>query len=311
MNRLKYYLKRVKNPNIYQGMFKKKNYFEGWYYNLLLKDATRLVFIVGISLHSDDPHAFIQCFKNSEPRKYYRFSLNEFSYSIERFEIKIGNNYFSENSIEVALDDVVGSIAIRNHTKFPTTTFTPNIMGPLTYLPFLECYHSIVAIEATTFGYMYYDGLRFDADQGLAYIEKDYGKKFPISYSWHLSNKFQKSKGVCVTAEARIPFYFFSIHGHFAFMYYNQETSIFSTYNFSRLKINKRKNFFSFYKDKEQLHVILDKKKSVELQAPDTNGMSLIVKEAIDCESHIIYIKNRQVLFDDISEKACFEEHNI
>ena len=56
-----YQWKKLFNPEIFQGKYKKRNYFEGWYYKLF--DSTfmhPLIIIPGISMNQSDSHSFIQ-----------------------------------------------------------------------------------------------------------------------------------------------------------------------------------------------------------------------------------------------------------
>ncbi len=52
---------KIKNPILFQGHLKKRNYFEGWYYKQVTADQkTSLSFIPGVSLNKNDSHSFIQ-----------------------------------------------------------------------------------------------------------------------------------------------------------------------------------------------------------------------------------------------------------
>jgi hypothetical protein len=51
--------------------------------------------------------------------------------------------------------------------------------GPFGFLPFLECYHGIIALDAKLSGSLILNGETIDFSGGRAYIEKDWGTNFP------------------------------------------------------------------------------------------------------------------------------------
>ena len=95
----------IQNPSIFQGKFQKKRYFEGWYFKIVdFHKKTILAIIPGIALNpqSSNSHAFIQIMDGITARYHYlTFPISEFSTKKDKFEIKIGKNYFSNKSIQL------------------------------------------------------------------------------------------------------------------------------------------------------------------------------------------------------------------
>ena len=130
------YLKKIKNPELFQGHKKIDKYFEGWYYKLVSKDKkTSIAFIPGISIHKKDPHTFIQVFISNEDTfktHYFRFSSDQFTYSHDTFLVSIHQNQFTFNQIDINLSEpslnIHGVIQFRNHQHLQKNILQPNIM---------------------------------------------------------------------------------------------------------------------------------------------------------------------------------------
>ena len=78
-------LKHKKNPLIFQGKKKEKEYFEGWYFKHVSCDLKNIIGIIpGFSKNDEDSHAFIQIIISKEfdgktlNTQYYKFSTDDF-----------------------------------------------------------------------------------------------------------------------------------------------------------------------------------------------------------------------------------------
>ncbi len=73
---------KVEHPEVFQGDFRRKHYFEGWYFKLVDAPAKAIcAFIVGISLDrkGNTSHSFIQFFNASEHEAFYfMFPVDQF-----------------------------------------------------------------------------------------------------------------------------------------------------------------------------------------------------------------------------------------
>jgi len=100
-------LKLIKNPELFQGNFDKKNYFEGWYFKHVSADGKHTIaFIPGISLDGVDSHSFVQVIVSPDIKTYYfRYPLNAFSTKDNPFSVTIGDSVFSMQGCKIALDD--------------------------------------------------------------------------------------------------------------------------------------------------------------------------------------------------------------
>ena len=68
---------------------------------------------------------------------------------------------------------IYGNIEYSNSKNIHTNIFAPNIMGPFSYIPFMECNHAIISMQNNTKGCINVNNeeIRFNNDKG--YIEKD------------------------------------------------------------------------------------------------------------------------------------------
>ena len=55
----------------------------------------------------------------------------------------------------------------------------PNIMGPVYYLPKLECLHSLVSMHHFVYGLIKYNNEEIKLNNAIGYMEKDYGTSMP------------------------------------------------------------------------------------------------------------------------------------
>lgn len=92
-----YYLKKLFNPEIFQGKNKSKKYFEGWYYKIVDKDESNsFAFIPGIAYDKNRKgHSFVQIIDSINYRtEYFKFPISEFIYSEEVLDVIVGDKNY-------------------------------------------------------------------------------------------------------------------------------------------------------------------------------------------------------------------------
>ncbi len=233
--------KRIKslfNPSMYQGWGITRKYFEGWYFKVVNAPETRaFAFIPGIAMEeSGESHAFVQLLDGKEKRsEYFPFDASSFIPSDKKFELSIENNYFSSDSMRLDLPSVSGSLKFSGTVLWPGHWYSPGIMGPYTFAPFMECNHGIVSMDHGVSGSLTLDGEMTDFTGGRGYIEKDWGHSFPSAYIWMQSNHFS-SPGISFKASvARIPWITGNFTGFIAGVLFNGSIYRFTEYNRSHL----------------------------------------------------------------------------
>lgn len=238
-----YGIKKIFNAGIFQGKHRTSHYFEGWYFKLIDQSMGHAVAIIpGISIGNDrrDAHAFIQVLFSEEEAYYFRFDIKEFSYSEDKFAIKIRENYFSGDGIRLALHGggihIQGSLKFVNILELPKTLFMPGIMGPYSYLPFMECYHGIINIHHDILGSLTIMGKPVDFTDGYGYIEKDWGRSFPKTWVWLQSNHFGRKDATIMFSSAKIPWLGRTFYGFISFLRIKERIYVFATYTKAKLK---------------------------------------------------------------------------
>ena len=314
--------KKVRNPFIFQGHFKKRKYFEGWYYKLVSKDKTHtLALIPGISLNDTDPHVFIQAFlTNHDTEKpqmkmhYFRFKVDQFKFHDEHKQLLIANNLFSKQQVKLSLQsekmNIQGILQINHLTPIKNSFFSPSIMGFFGYLKFMECYHGIVSMNHHIKGNLIIDGLEIDFTGGKGYIEKDWGRSFPQSYVWMQSNHFEADTTSFMFSYATIPFIGLKFKGLIVNLIIEGKEYRFATYNRSKIikkSIEENQVSFIIKRKKLLLHVEAWNDHTISLPSPKNGVMDHSIKEGLSGKIKIQLFEESKLLYRDLGKIAGLE----
>jgi hypothetical protein len=316
------YIKKLINPEFYQGNKKKKNYFEGWYYKLVsLDEHYTIALIPGVSKNEKDPHAFIQLFisetKNEHVKLqtfYFRYALNEFLFSYDRFNIQIGPNFFSKEKLHINLKNdkihLYGTLQINDITPIKKKILMPNIMGFFGYFNFMECYHGVVSMNHSFEGSLQFNQTIINFDHAKGYIEKDWGKSFPRAYVWIQSNHFKNPKTSLMFSYADIPFLGFYFKGLIANLHIEGKEYRFATYNFAKVKkevIEPKKVLYILKKGKYTLELSAESETETSLASPRNGQMIESIKEGLSGHVSIKLFKHKKLIYEDCGHHAGIE----
>ena len=313
-----YTFKKLFNPEIFQGKNKKKNYFEGWYYKIVDKDEKHsLAFIPGVAFDKDgNGHSFIQVIDSLEYNtEYFKFPLADFSYSKKDLDISIGSSTFRNNQIDLNLTNeqysVSGHLDFSDIIPFPKTMTRPGVMGPFSFVPFMECYHGVVNIDHKISGSLMINNEEVDFTDGYGYIEKDWGKSFPNWYVWIQSNYFSTKDASIMFSIADIPWFSKSFTGFLSFLKIKEEIYMFATYTGAKIKHLEYSNgvIDITIEDKKHLLTISGSyDKSGILKAPKNGLMERTISESISSKVKVVLKdKKGNIIFEDYGEKAGLE----
>lgn len=312
-----YGLKKVWNPEWFQGNKKNKNYFEGWYFKVVSEDgATRYAFIPGVSLGKDE-HSFIQVINGKTGKtEYFRFPLSDFSYSDRRFAARVGENFFSADSFYVDLGEGEGRISAyvrhSNIVRYPIRFFSPGIMGWYRFVPFMECFHGVVSLNHSLTGNLSLGNQTVSLEGGKGYIEKDWGKSMPSAWVWTQSNNFEGFPDASfMLSVANIPWLGNSFTGFLGYLYANGQLYRFATYTGAKIK--------EFETEGDEVRIVINSKQFTiefkglkgtrgELLAPVGGEMERTIHESIDATISVkLMDKKGNVLFEAESPIAGLE----
>ena len=312
------FLTRLLNPEIFQGVHKKKNYFEGWYYKIVDKDETNsFAFIPGIAHDKDkNSHAFIQVIDSIEYRtEYNKFPISDFKYSDDSLEVSVGDNKFTRDMIQINMEDadypVSGHLEFSQIQPFPKKWSRPGIMGPFSYVPFMECYHGVVNIHHQIKGQLMINNKLVDFTDGYGYIEKDWGRSFPKWWVWIQSNHFRDKEASLMFSIAKIPWLGSHFTGFISFLKLGEKMYLFATYSGAKIKHLEYKDGIIdiLVQDKNySLSISGEYKENGVLIAPKNGLMERKISESISSTVKVV-LKDRSgnIIFDDYGENSGLE----
>ncbi|MEI6602750.1 MAG: tocopherol cyclase family protein [Clostridia bacterium] len=294
----------------------KNGSFEGWYF----KQNTRsgkyaIAFIPGRATDKNgNAHAFIQInhsFEGDIKHSYYlRFPIAQYFVQWNPLEIRIAENRFTLDGIVLDIKtadiELKTNLAFVSPQRYKKNAFSPGIMGPFGYLPFLECYHELYSLSHRTVGKMTVNGEVIDFEGGNGYVEGDHGTSFPEKWIWFQSNHFQKDVSVfCAIAKVPIlPLISKALRGLICVFLIEGKEYRFTTYNGAKVV----RILTEFEGTKEVLIVELRKgslqmKMSIfggqgsALMAPANGSMEGIIKENIDAQVKVELFQNDFSIF--------------
>lgn len=309
----------VWHPDRFHGHHLKEQFFEGWYFKLISADGKqKWAIIPGVSLTKDghDDHAFIQVMNGNTGETYYeRFNIQDVRYKIDSFYIEIGESTFSEKQIQLNLKDSIqleGALSFKSCFKWPSSFFSPGIMGPYSFIPTMECNHGVLSMNHQLWGALKINGEPIPFNDGKGYIEKDWGTSFPKAWIWMQSNHFKETQASLCASTAIIPWKKAAFTGYIAGLVVKDKHYSFTTYNGTKLKLGGigDQSLSMQYKNKNYtMTLIVQRAEGGTLASPVFGVMEGRIKETM---KSIILVtlsntKTHEVLFKDQGEHAGLE----
>jgi hypothetical protein len=289
-------------PMLFQGRGRKDRYFEGWYFKQVSENLDHVFsFIPGISLSEKESHSFIQVIDGVTGQSWNcSFPLSDFSSPANKFKLKVGRSEFSDEGISIHIDrdnlQCSGKIAFSGIVKYPSSFFSPGIMGWYSFVPFMECKHGVGSLLHTLSGELTINGKTFDFTGGKGYIEKDWGVSFPESWIWIHCNTFERENCSFMFSVAKIPWLGKYFMGHICYFYLDGTVHTFATYSGS--SITKMELIGQSVEIDVENKTHLLKIKAVGknlglLKAPVTGKMNRMIKESIDADVEVLIFEKK------------------
>ncbi len=295
------------NPDQFQGEGKEKRYFEGWYFKLVNTSETEAFAIIpGVAMDEEGRRqAFIQVLDGKRQTSvYHKFAFENFSFSVDSFRIAIGNNFFTQDYIELDLPGMSGRLEFSGLVPWPKPWYSPGIMGPFAFVPFLECYHGIVSMDHSIAGQLKVGNDEINFDSGRGYTEKDWGRSFPSAYVWMQSNHFSLP-GISIKASiANIPWIRNSFVGFIAGIWLHDRLIRFTTYNgtaLKKLQIDPKKIELVLENNHYLLSIIARREAATSLASPIHGLMDGRIEESMTSLLEVMLTdkKSGQVILND------------
>lgn len=308
-------IRSVFHPDEFQGWLRRQSYFEGWYFKIVNHHESKALAIVpGIAMGTNgNNQAFIQVLDGKKrTASYHRFNAHSFISSRSGFEISISGNTFSNHQIRLDLPELKGELQFAGNFAWPNKWYSPGIMGPYSFLPFMECNHGVVSMDHQITGHLQLGGELVDFTNGRGYIEKDWGKSFPSAYIWLQSNHFSQTGTSLKVSVAKIPYLGYSFVGFIAGLKLGNRLIQFTTYNRSLLKksaadaekveiVMQNKDFL--------LEITVAREPSTVLAAPIRGLMDGRIEESMNARPEVRLTEQRsgKVIFSDTGRNGGLE----
>ena len=286
------YFKHIFHPEQYHGASKKPPFFEGWYFKIV--DAVgrqKFAIIPGVFLHQKhaDRHSFIQVLDGVTGKStYHRFPFESFSFDPARFDIRIGANRFTRYSISLDIDGngqvVKGTLEFADIKPWPMTLKSPGVMGWYAWIPVMECNHGVLSMDHEISGSLRIDGVSADFTGGRGYIEKDWGKSFPLAHIWMQSNNFGVPGTSLSASVATIPWTGYSFPGFIVGLLHQGRLHRFATYTGAKitsLDVTDTDIHWSMASKRKRLDIHATRTNGGLLHAPTTAEMSQRLMESL------------------------------
>ena len=301
-------------PDRYHGHGRNKSFFEGWYFKMVSEDGSIAMSVIpGISMDEHGKkHAFIQVIDGTKAiSSYHEFDFEEFESKKDQFGVNIAGNTFSVDHLSLDLPGLKGSIKMEDHVPWPKSLGAPGIMGWYSFVPFMQCYHGVLSMHHRLSGSLEVSGTHHSFDNGIGYIEKDWGTSFPKSWIWCHSNHFEpKAKKISLLASvAHIPWMGSYFVGFLVGVRIEDTLYQFTTYNGSRHtgSIDESNVYLEFTKGDLSLTLKATKAKTAELISPISGGMRGKVNESIDATVEIVLSKSETVIYKGVGKHTGLE----
>ncbi|MBC5629546.1 hypothetical protein H8S20_11665 [Clostridium sp. NSJ-6] len=298
----------ILDPNLYHGENKKDNFFEGWYFKMVTKDRKHtLAIIPGISL-SKDSHSFIQVLQGEKNSfNYFRYPTFKFSYSNSPFSINIDQSSFSLKRLLLNIRNeklkIIGALYFDNIIPWKDSTLNPGSMGFYNYLNFMECYSQVCALDGNIQGVLTINDELIDFHGGKVYIEKNWGKSFPLSWLWIQSNYFNDKRATVTCSVGEIPFPLKSFRGFLIGVTVDDIFFKFTTMNRSHLDIKLNNNDITLQVKNKNFKLSLKTKSTKDnfilCHGPKDGKMIPYVKETLTgtVQIELLDLKNDKLIY--------------
>jgi tocopherol cyclase len=124
-------------------------------------------------------------------------------------DIRVGSGRFSARGISLGLEGegspIRAELSYGELGRPPLRLLSPGVMGPFSFLPFMQCRHGLVSLSHDVDGMLEVEGRKIDMGGGRGYIEKDWGGSMPRSWIWMQSNDFPARGDSVMLSIADIP----------------------------------------------------------------------------------------------------------
>lgn len=285
-------------------MYKKKEYFEGWYVKQQTGQET-ICFIPAYHIdHQGRESASVQVI-TPESSWFFPYEGREYGRRKKPFSIKVGRNLFTENGVRIQLES--DQIQIKGKLRFDCLTRLPySIMGPFQFFPHMQCSHSIISMHHKVNGVLNLNERKIEFQNGTGYMESDKGCSFPSSYLWVQCNRFQNRETSLFLSIANIPFAGTHFTGCICNVLYKGRQYRLATYLGAKVTAYSPAHV-ALKQNSWLLSIDLPDWRGQPLKAPRNGSMDRTIIEIPSCEINCRFQIGDKLLFQQRGKQASFE----
>ena len=200
-----------------------------------------------------------------------------------------------------------GDVGFGPLSEIDSSRFCPDIMGPFSYLPFLQCRHGILSMGHTVTGSLSVNGEIIDFTGGTGYLGNGQrGISFPGAWLWTQCNQFPSGARMML-ATATVPLGPLRIQGIIGVVMLDGQEYRLATYNGARLKkilCQQGVTEIEVANRKHLLRVRLTNYEGQSLLAPMNGAMDRPLRESISCDMRLSLYERGALLLDEQGKKT-------
>lgn len=276
----------------------KRTLFYGWYFKCQ-SDTQTLAVIPAVHWTKRKRSCSIQIITEKQS---WTVDLPADKYQRKGRTIFIGRSWFGERGIRLAV--CAPGLKVKGKLGFgPLFPLRYNIMGPFSFVPFLECRHSIWSMKHAVWGTVYINGTAYTFDGAEGYWEGDRGRSFPKEYIW---TQCSFSGGALMLSVADIPMAGFHFQGVIGIVLLDGREYRLATYLGARVA-GIQNGQVRVVQGSLELEAKLLERKGKPLKAPARGDMVRTIHESAACRAEYQFRKNGRTLLAFETDRASFE----
>ncbi len=282
----------------------RKRFFEGWYFKHQKADRSLALIPAVFVDQKGHPTAVLQILT---PKQSWQFSfpLCEFSSEEDQLSIRMDRSYFTERGCTLNLHNE--EVTIEGRLDYgPLMMLDKDIMGPFRFWPGMECRHGVISLYHTVSGQIKINEETLDFEDGIGYIEMDWGKSFPKCYLWTHCAWKDDSENSLMVAAASIPIFKTSFKGCLSCLMIHQKQVVLATYFGARI-MQMSEDRLVIHQNRLRLEIQCLQPRPVELQAPKEGKLRIPVHESLRCTVRYRLFEEKECVLDVTQEEASFE----
>lgn len=283
---------------MFYGGKEMRGFFYGWYLKCQSNMQT-LAVIPALHLAGRNRSCSIQIITETEAWT-VNFPADAFHWA--GGTISIGNNRFGKRGIQLAIQ--TPELSVKGKLDFGSLTpLEYSIMGPFSFVPFLECRHSVWSMQHLVCGTVFVNRQRYSFQDAWGYWEGDCGRSFPKKYIW---TQCCFSGGSLMLSVADIPMACFHFNGVIAAVLWHGREYRLATYLGAKVA-KLQDGVVQIVQGKLSLEARLPERPRKPLKAPVKGKMARTIHESAACRASYRFREGTRVLFAFETDMASFE----